>query len=197
MKKVTLKEKDIIVTILVSAFKDITIKNSISFIVKQDHKKLKRLKVLMEYLFITTLSSGEIFINDKENCCILLQDSGKKKTTLKTILWDIKLALYCIGIENVIKVIKREMILKKHHCKDHHIHPIIMGVKKEYQGLGYGVRLIVELVKHYKDNELPVIIETTTLENIKLYNRFGFKIFKTTANLDYDLTFLKLNKLRV
>lgn len=66
-----------------------------------------------------------------------------------------------------------------------------MAVEKDYQGKGTGVRLIKEALAHYKDNDLPVIIETTTDANLKLYKNFGFEIIKETHELDYPLYFLK------
>lgn len=191
MRLATNKDKDIVIDILHSAFVDIKIANSINFVVKQDKKRSNRLRYLMEYMFNLCFKFGEIFLSDNNKGCILLMFPHRKRVSLETILWDIKLAFKTVGLENVVKVLKRESQLKKHHLKEPHIHPLIMGVRKEYQGTGVGPRLIVELLKHYDNNELPVVIETTTDSNLKLYKKFGFKIFKETNDLDYPLIFLQ------
>ncbi len=72
MRKATLKDKELITEILHQAFVDITIPNSINFIVKQDEKREKRLRFLMEYLFLTTIELGEVFISDNKKACILI-----------------------------------------------------------------------------------------------------------------------------
>lgn len=66
-----------------------------------------------------------------------------------------------------------------------------MGVCKEHQGKGTGVRLIKEVFAYYKDNKLPCFIETTTESNLKLYKKFGFKIVKESYDLNYPLFFLR------
>ncbi len=114
-----------------------------------------------------------------------------QKTTIKNIFLKIKLVVKTIRISNLFKVLKREQQLNKHHIKTPHIHPVIIGVYKEHQGKGTGVRLIKEVFNFYKDNKLPCILETTTASNLKLYKKFGFTIFKETNDLNYPLFFLR------
>ena len=66
-----------------------------------------------------------------------------------------------------------------------------MRVTKEHHGKGIGVRLIKEVFNFYKDNKLPCILETTIASNLKLYEKFGFKIVKESYNLNYPLFFLR------
>lgn len=189
--KATIKEREIVVNILCSAFDPIKIPNSINYVVKQDKNRSMRLRVLMEYLFDNSLMFGEIFLSNNRRACILLQYPHLKKTTLKTILLDLRLVIKCIGLSRVFKVLKRERTLNKHHIKKPHIHPILMGAYHKDNGKGFGVRLIFELFDYYKNKNLPIIVETTTPENLKLYNKFGFKIFKKVDDLNYPLYFLR------
>lgn len=191
MLKATIKDKELITEILYQAFVDITIPNSINFVVNQDEKRKKRLRFLMEYLFLTTIEFGDIFISDNKKACVLISYPHLQKTTIKNIVLKIKLALKTIGLTNVFKVLKREQQLSKQHITEPHIHPVIMGVTKAHQGKGTGVRLIKEVFNFYKDNKLPCILETTTEENIKMYEKFGFKIVKESNDLNYPLFFLR------
>lgn len=191
MLKATIKDKELITEILYQAFVDITIPNSINFVVKQDIKRKQRLRFLMEYLFLTTIEFGDVFISDNKKACVLITYPHLQKTTIKNIVLKIKLALKTIGLTNVFEVLKREQQLSKQHIKTPHIHPIIMGVTKKHQGKGTGVRLIKEVFNFYKDNKLPCILETTTASNLKLYKKFGFKIVKESNDLNYPLFFLR------
>ncbi|WP_029209394.1 GNAT family N-acetyltransferase [Aquimarina agarilytica] len=193
MIKATYSDKKHIVAILHSAFEPIHDPNSINFIVKQDAKRSERIRVLMEYLFDDCMAFGEVLLSDNKNACILLKYPHKQKLTLNYILWQVKLAFKCIGLGGVYKVLKRQATLKKHHIKDPYIHPVIMGAKNEVRGFGIGVRLIKQLIDYYSDNELPVIIETTTDENLKMYKRFGFEVFKEIKTKDFPLYFLRMN----
>jgi len=48
-------------------------------------------------------------------------------------------------------------------------------------------------VHHFKDNELPIVIDTATEENVTLYKKFGFKIIKKEEALGFPIYFLRLN----
>ncbi|KAB1158706.1 GNAT family N-acetyltransferase [Tenacibaculum aiptasiae] len=191
MIKASFSDKELVTDILYSAFVNIKKDNSISFVVKQDSKRNKRLRFLMEYLFLTSFEFGEVFISDNKKACLLINYPHLQKTTLKNSYWKLLLIIKTIGIFNVFKILKRERELNKNHIKTPHIHPIITGVLNEHQQKGIGVRLIKEVLLHFKNNQLPCIIETTTKENLKLYKKFGFKIVRETHSLNYPLFFLR------
>lgn len=66
MRKAAIKDNELITEILYQAFVDISIPNSINFVVKQDLKRKQRLRFLMEYLFLTTFEFGDVFIADNK-----------------------------------------------------------------------------------------------------------------------------------
>lgn len=188
------QDRDHIVNILHSAFEPIKDDNSINFIVKQDHKRSDRVKYLMEFLVDDCFDFGEIILSDQRNACILLKYPHTAKTTFAVILRHIKLAFKCVGLANVYKVLKRQAIIKKHHdVKEAYINPVIMGATSEVKGFGFGVRLIKRLKEQREHTPLPVIFETTTGDNLKMYQRFGFKLTKEVKTKDFPLYFLRLN----
>lgn len=193
MIKAGRQDRDHVVGILHSAFEPITDDNSINFIVKQDHKRSERIKFLMEFLVDDCLEFGEVLLSDKRNACILVKYPHTAKTTFSVIKRHIKLAVTCIGLTNVYKVLKRQAVIKKHHTKEAYIHPVIMGATSEVRGFGFGARLIKQLLEDRENNTLPVIIETTTNENLRMYQRFGFKLIKEVQTKDFPLYFLRLN----
>lgn len=186
-------DRDHIASILHSAFEPIKDANSINFIVKQDSKRSQRLKVLMEFLVDDCLEFGEILMSDKRNACILVKYPHTQRFTFKSMLRHIRLAVKCIGLFSVYRVLKRQAVLKKYHIKEAYIHPVIMGATSDVKGLGFGVRLIKELKHNRADNKLPVIIETTTKENLRMYQRFGFVLFKEVQTESFPLYFLRMN----
>ncbi len=193
MTKASFSDKETVVSILHSAFEPIYDANSINFIVKQDKKRSQRIRVLMEYLFENCLNFGEVLLSDNREACILLKYPHTERLNFNELFWLLKLAFKCVGLFNVPKVLKRQVTLKKHHIKTPYIHPVIMGAKNEVNGLGIGVRLIKQLINQYSQNELPVIIETTTDQNLKIYKRFGFSVFKKIQTKDFPLYFLRMN----
>lgn len=193
MIKAGKEDRDHIVDILHSAFEPIKEDNSINFIAKQDHKRSDRIKVLMEFLVDDCLDFGEILLSDKRNACILVKYPHTAKTTLAVILRHLKLAFKCVGLSNVPKVLKRQALIKKHHIKGAYMNPVIMGATSEVRGFGYGARLMKQSMEEKAGYKLPVILETTTDENLKMYERLGFKLIKKVQTKDFPLYFLRLN----
>lgn len=189
----TLQDKKHVVDILCSAFEPITEPNSINYIVKQDKHRSKRMRVLMEFIFDNCMDFGEVLLSNNRNACILMTFPHTEKLTFKKIKGLVRVALKCTGLKNAIKVLQRQAQLKKHHISEAYIHPTIMGAKNEVHGFGIGVRLIKQLIDHYEGNELPVIIQTTTDQNLKIYKRFGFEVFKKVDLKDFPLYFLRMN----
>ena len=79
--------------------------------------------------------------------------------------------------------------------KKAYIKPMILGFKEEYIGKGTTVRLIFKVKKLHKDNVQPVIIDVASEKNVKLYQKFNFKIFKKDESLGFPIHFLRLNQI--
>lgn len=64
--------------------------------------------------------------------------------------------------------------------KDHmqgkpYMYLLIIGVATAYQGQGYGGKLLRYLIEKCDQSEIPLYLETETEENVRLYEKFGFK----------------------
>ena len=94
MKKAEYKDKDLIVEILSKSFET---NQSVNYIVKQDSKRLSRIKSLMGYSFEVCYSFGDVFLSDDNKACALVLYPDKKRTTIKSVLLDAKLILSCVG----------------------------------------------------------------------------------------------------
>ncbi len=186
-------DKSTVVDILVSAFAPLQEDNSINLIVKQDKKRVERMRILMGYLFERALLFGEVFLSNNRQACLLINYPHKEKTTLKTICWDIKLAVQCIGVERIFKVLKRQWIAKRNYPKEAHIRPMIAGVMQSNKGSGTAARLMLEVMAHHKNNQLPVLIDAASPDNARLYQKLGFRIIKKEELLGFPIYFLRLN----
>jgi len=136
-------------------------------------------KSLMEYALDCTLYRGEVILNKQSTATALLVDSQKAKKTFKQTILDLKLALRVIGLLRVFKVMKRECFIEKHHPKTAFLYLWFLGVKKEHQGKGLGSELLDLIIQKSEASNKPIYLETSMSENVRLYERFGFKIYKT------------------
>lgn len=180
-------EKELVIDILSGSF---DANQSVNYIAQQDKKRLKRVRALMDYSFEVCYSFGEVFLSEDKKACALVLFPDQKRTTLKSILLDIKLIFSCIGIGNIFKALKRESKIKSLQPKEAMYYLWFIGVKPQYQHTGIGMKLLDEIIKHSDAMERPIYLETSTTSNLPWYKKFGFEIYNE-LDLGYKLFFLK------
>lgn len=177
----------IIVEILTESFENIMIDNSINFIVGKGKNRKNKLRGLFKYQFRMAMMFGKVFINEEMNSVILF--IHRKNFSIKRLFLEIQLAINVIGITNILKVLKRESVLKMNHSSSDYVHLWLMGTKPSQQGKGTGTVLLRETLEYYKGK--TIILETTAKENVTFYRKSGFEIFEENHVLNYPLYFMK------
>lgn len=181
------EDKQLIIKILTSSFDT---NESVNYIAKQDHKRIERINSLMDYSFEMCFHYGDVYLTQDKKGCALILYPHKKNTTLKTILWDLKLIFNCIGIENIGKAINRERAIKQLQAKIPMYYLWFIGVDEKYQNNGIGSQLLEFIIEDSQEKQLPIFLETSTLKNLPWYQKFGFKTYNE-LQLSYKLFFLK------
>ena len=95
MTKAGNPNKNLVVNILVDSFMD---NASVNYIIKQDSKRLQRIRKLMEYSYDICNLFGEVLLTDDKKACALIIFPDKKRTTFKSIIADIKLIAGSTGL---------------------------------------------------------------------------------------------------
>lgn len=184
-------EKQTVVDILYNSFME---NMSVNFVVKQDKRREARIKTLMEYSYFKGVRFGKIYISKDQKACAIILLPSKEKTTLKSILWDLKLVFKCMGISNVKKVLKRESEIKKHHPNFDFLHLWYIGVDPDFQGQAKGTEMMARIIYDAKELGLPIYLETSNERNFPFYEKLGFKMISEIDNLGYPLKmYLKEN----
>ena len=187
MKKAKIEDRARIVDILSRSFDT---NKSVNFIVKQDGQRAGRIRKLMEYSFDLCFAFGEVFLSDDANACALILKPDLKKTTLQSVLLDVKFATSVCGPENVGKVLSRESKVKAQHPKEPFYYLWFIGVNPEYQRRGIGTALLKEVVNEGQKQGRPVYLETSTQVNIPWYLSMGFETFHE-QDYGYRLYFMR------
>jgi GNAT superfamily N-acetyltransferase len=187
MKNADYKDNNLVIDILTKSFDT---NQSVNYIAKQDGKRLKRIRALMDYSFEVCYMFGDVFLSDDRKACALILYPDKKKTTLKSILLDIKLIFSCIGVENIKKALVRESKIKQLQPKTTMYYLWFIGVDPEHQNEGIGSILLHEIINDSKNKQRPIYLETSTLKNLPWYKKYGFQIYNE-LELSYKLFFLK------
>jgi ribosomal protein S18 acetylase RimI-like enzyme len=183
MRRGSIDDKQRIIEILTDAFDD---NKSVNYVVKQDSRRVERIRGLMDYSFNLCNAFGEVWMSDDQEACALILFPDQKRTSLQTLLWDLKLALSVIGLSRVQAVLKREALIKSNHPK----HPIsylwFIGVSPKKQNKGIGSSLMREVIDQCGRKNRPIYLETSMDKNLPFYKKAGFEIFQS-FNLSYTL----------
>lgn len=187
MKSARHGDKPVVIEILAKAF---DANSSVNYIIKQDSKREKRIRALMDYSFEVCTAFGDVFVSDDHKACVLVVYPDKKKTTLQSILLDIKLILLAVGLGNVSKALKREKLISNIQPKIPMAYLWFIGVDPDAQGRGIGAKLLQEIIEYSSRNNRPLYLETSTVRNLSWYKKFGFELY-SEQDLTYHLYFFK------
>jgi ribosomal protein S18 acetylase RimI-like enzyme len=187
VKKVDLAHKASVLDILTQSFDR---NPSVNHVVKQDHRRQRRIRVLMNYSFKVCNAFGEVWMSDDEQACVLVLYPDKKRVTLNTIGWDLQLCFSCIGLTRVGIVLKRESTVKALHPKEHFSYLWFIGVNPTVQHQGIGSKLLKEVMQHSENQKRPIFLETSVESNAAWYQKHGFEKYQT-LDMGYTLNMLR------
>lgn len=151
MKKAEKNDKPLVIEILTKSFNS---NSSVNYIIKQDSKREKRIRALMDYSFEVCSAFGDVFLSDDKKACALIVYPDKKKTTLKSISLDIKLIFQAVGLGNISKTLKREKLITTIQPKVPMSYLWFIGVDPLAQGRGIGSNILQEIIDYSNSNNL-------------------------------------------
>lgn len=187
MIEATNEDKQTIVDILANSFDD---NKSVNYIVRQDKKRKERIRRLMEYSFDVCNSFGRVLLSENQKACALIVFPDKKRTTLRSALWDVNLITSCIGLRGISRVISREKKIKSLQPRELLYYLWFIGVDPEEQNKGFGGALLTEIIQDAEQRGRTLCLETSTEKNIPWYQKFGFTVYNE-LDIGYRLFFLK------
>jgi ribosomal protein S18 acetylase RimI-like enzyme len=187
MRRANAVDKKLVVDILTESFEQ---NKSVNYVVRQDKQRKQRIKLLMEYSFDMCNEFGEVWISNDGQACALILLPDKKTTSLRTLIWDAKLAISVVGLNRVRAVMKRESQIKRFHPKALVSYLWFIGVNPIQQHKGIGSDLIREIIAECERKNRPIYLETSVMENLEWYKKFGFEVFHS-IELTYTLYLLR------
>lgn len=179
--------KSAVVDILCQSFDN---NKSVNYVVKQDKKRIQRIRSLMEYSFDVCNMFGSVYLSDDGSACALTLLPENKKTNIKSIFLDLKLIFSCVGFWRVLKVLKRDSLIKSSYLDKSVFYLWFIVVKSTEQHKGHGSALLKEIIKDANLLQKPIYLETSMTDNLLFYKKHGFEIYKEIG-FDHILYLLK------
>ena len=176
MKTITSENKALAEKIAFIAFKHIAAVNSL---VKNDHKKPERLKVLFNFCISVAMEKEGAFLTTDERGVALLFKSWKKLSLSKTITYYFKLINSGIGWVKTPKMLWREYQIQKRRKKDKHLYFWLLGFDNEIRDIARIKEIRDFCFGYSKAEELPIVAEATSQSALNMYTRYGFVVYDT------------------
>ncbi len=170
-----LSEKENAIRIISEAF----IENpSVLHIVKPDQNKARRIKHLADYVYETAKMRDGVFFSSDKEAIALCYVYNIRKEGLKDLFNQAKLVIKTIGIERVLKIIKRDAYVKKQRPKDGgFLYFWFFGASDASRGSRGAWELKHKVFDRSKALNLPLYLETSIPQNMRVYERFGFETY--------------------
>lgn len=177
MTKATKADESLVIDIIAESFPS---NPSVLSVIKNDKKEPQRMRWLARFVFRTALRKGGIYLSkDRTGVAICYQYNSHKETLID--YWDqLVLAITAIGLERIIKVLKRDSYVKKKRPKSgNFLYFWFFGVSNEGKGRGAAHELQKVIFSEAERLQLPIYLETSIAKNKRVYERYGFEVYHT------------------
>jgi ribosomal protein S18 acetylase RimI-like enzyme len=94
-----------------------------------------------------------------------------------------KLPMVLFARKTASKFFEARKVWGKHDPKEPHWHVDPIGVLPEYQGKGVGSMLMKHYCRRVDSENMPAYHETDQTQNVRFYEKFGYKVIRKEPNL--------------
>lgn len=148
---------------------------ALSYILSDDAMRRQRLPKLFDLLVEDDAKSGRVVHSAGHEAAALWRAPGKAESEpgpMLTELWSM-LKIFGLALPRAQRVVEG---IERNRPKGDFWYLHFVGVRPEFQGKGWGGRVIREGLARADGDGLPSWLETATPENVPLYQRLGFAI---------------------
>jgi GNAT superfamily N-acetyltransferase len=193
--KATREDKPKILEILTEAFWN---DPHINWFTGSGKNKKKRIETMMSHAFESALVRGDVYLTEDKEAVAIWRNSSEKVNNLYTFFENLKF-LYHFGLKKVKAISKLESIIQKGYPKDKPFYYLfIIGTSKTGRGKGLSSILLNTILEQADINRIPVYLETANSNNLPIYNRKGFEVYKEIPVLgDNPITLYSMSRVPV
>ena len=180
-----------IIELIADAFDD---NKSVNIIIPQDKSRKKRIKALVQYSHDYAVKRNGVIISKDKKGAAFFYNPIEYPERFSDYWLQFKLVLNATGFGMIPKLLKREGYKKRHYPKTPFIYFWYVGVDKNHRGGKAFFELKNEVINLAKSKNLPIYLETSVPENVKLYERFGFEVYHIWEEENIKLYFMRKNQ---
>ena len=138
-------------------------------------------RILTEVMVRFCLKYGSVYATSENFEGIMALAPHDKEMTTWTI---VRSGAFFLSMKIADEAKKMEVLnsaveeAKKNLNLGSHIHLLMMGVSQEFQGKGFGGKLLRALIEKAEAEKKSIYLETQKENNVKLYEKYGFSVKK-------------------
>ena len=153
-------------------------------VIPDEDTRKKKLPTVFEFVLRYSLKYGEIYAptDNLEGIAAWVPHTTVNETLWRIIRSGAIRATIKMGseigrrIQRLFSVIEKD---RREHMKDRsYIYLQVIGVLPEFQGKGFGGKLLKSMFAKTDMEGIPIYLETETEKNMSIYSKYGFKILK-------------------
>jgi GNAT superfamily N-acetyltransferase len=133
-----------------------------------------------------TLRYGEVHVSQRfEGACCWLPPGVGLPTfgrEVRSGMLGLPLGFGWAGFQRLVEYDKMQRRLHEQHAKGPHWFLATIGVDPAHQGRGIGSALMAPVLARADEERIPCYLETHTTDNVRLYERHGFRVVEHLEN---------------
>ncbi len=190
MKQAKYKDKDRIIQIIEESFND---NYTFNWIIKNDHKKAKRMKALAEYMWSIGMAKKGIYLSHDNEAVAICYKKHNRVNIFQNAYYKFKFLKNVVGFSNIFSILKRQNRLMLHKPSTNYLYFWLFAASNKGKGGGGAKDLQKGIYKLSQQENLPIYLETTILKNKNVYERYGFETYhkEILDNQPFDTWFMK------
>ena len=154
------------------------------YVIPDEIERNERMPIIFEFIIRYSLRYGEVYAPTRklEGIATWLPHTTVEKTTWRILRSGAVRAAIKMGneiakkIESLFDQLDQD---RREHMKDRsYFYLEGIGVTPEFQGQGFGGRLLKAMFARVDLERIPIYLETVTEENVKIYSKYGFNTLK-------------------
>lgn len=174
MKNIKPLERALFVDILMVAFRT---NPSVVQLTGSGETAEQKLRRLMIYAFEQCYDFGKVVQAEEGQGCALILFPDRIRFSFRSLIRDLNLVFKVIGLFKLLRVIRKEQLLKRLRPSHQLYYVWFIGVSPLYQGRGIGSSLLDELCADAQRMNRMICLETSVEENVSWYVANGFQMY--------------------
>lgn len=193
MKLARLSDKEKVVEILLESF---ATNPTFQFLIRNNKRKQHYVERIASYAFDFAIRRRGVVLSNNEKGVALCFKYDYMKKDMIDIIRMVTLVIRAFAVRKIFKILRHTNYVEKTRpqCGDYYYF-WFFGVLSEEQPKTSGRELAIHVLKKAESESKDIYAETTLEKNKRVYERFGFEVYKEWYNPENELNVWFMRKL--